>query len=105
MSPSQESADTSGQFVAIERLDDIVVGARFQASNPLTHRCETAQDQDRGPVPGGAQGSDELQGIGPWLRDIEKNGGKGNGRQRKMRFVRVGYMVQVKPCLRHDPPQ
>ncbi len=43
----EQRAHARGQFVEIERFDQVVVGARIEAANPLVDRVARGQDDDR----------------------------------------------------------
>ncbi len=48
---AQQGADAGEQLVQLERLDQVVVGARVQAGDPVADRVAGGEHQDRGGVP------------------------------------------------------
>jgi hypothetical protein len=59
--PAADSVQTCIHFIEIERLDDVVVSARFQPLDPVADEVAGGEDDDRQRITAAAKFAQEIQ--------------------------------------------
>ena len=72
--PPQQVAHASHQLGEVERLDDVVVGARLQAGHALLRRVARREDQDGDAATRRAQLAHEVEAVAVRQAEVEDQG-------------------------------
>ena len=90
-----QGAQPRQQLVALERLDQVVVGAGVQAADPVAEAVARGDDQHRGRVVALAQGAQHVQPGPAWQAQVQQHRVVGMIDQGQLRRGRVGRAVHL----------